>query len=504
VFIKDGSRNTFTDCRFSDNRAPGPGGIYGGAIAHFRDASGDNLLELTRCMFTGNRAVQSGPGGEPGGGAVYARTRVVAWTCDFVSNAVGYAHGGAVYIPPSGQGGFSYDHVFANCAFVANSVANAANSGGGGALYLGAAATAAATTVENCTFYSNRVAASTDHGGGAININGTLHAVTVRNSIFRNNPGFGGTREISRQSGTLALSYTSIDQTRIVAGFTAGAGMINVDPLFASESAPFDLHLKSKGGRWNPVSSQWVMDGVHSPCIDAGDTSPYANEPALNGGRINLGRYGNTAQASKSYVAIAGILGLNGAVVANNAAASVLAGTDYGTVIVGAPVAHTFSITNSGNATLNLTGTPAIAISGATAVFASNGTAVATSIAPGEASTFTVEFDPILTQTYNAVVSIANNDVTATPYLVNLTGFGQIQYTLSYTAGANGTLSGNANQVVNEGANGTAVMAVPNVGFKFTTWSDASTANPRTDLNVSGNIAVTANFVYAGTVLRFQ
>ena len=47
--------------------------------------------------------------------------------------------------------------------------------------------------------------------------------------------------------------------------------------------------------------SKWVTDDVTSPCIDAGDpASDYANEPAPNGGRINLGCYGNTAEASKS------------------------------------------------------------------------------------------------------------------------------------------------------------------------------------------------------------
>jgi hypothetical protein len=35
--------------------------------------------------------------------------------------------------------------------------------------------------------------------------------------------------------------------------------------------------------------------------IDAGSiTSPYDKEPAENGSRINIGRYGNTEEASKS------------------------------------------------------------------------------------------------------------------------------------------------------------------------------------------------------------
>ena len=67
-------------------------------------------------------------------------------------------------------------------------------------------------------------------------------------------------------------------------------------------------------------------------------------------------------------------------------------------------------------------------------------------------------------------------------------------YTLAYTAGANGTISGTSTQTVNYGASGSAVTAVPNTGYHFVNWSDASTSNPRTDTNVTNNLAVTANF----------
>ena len=36
-------------------------------------------------------------------------------------------------------------------------------------------------------------------------------------------------------------------------------------------------------------------------CIDAGEqSSNYTNEPLFNGGRVNMGAYGNTIYASKS------------------------------------------------------------------------------------------------------------------------------------------------------------------------------------------------------------
>ena len=44
------------------------------------------------------------------------------------------------------------------------------------------------------------------------------------------------------------------------------------------------------------------MDEVTSPCIDAGDPmSLIGPEPFPNGGIINMGAYGGTVEASKSY-----------------------------------------------------------------------------------------------------------------------------------------------------------------------------------------------------------
>jgi hypothetical protein len=63
-----------------------------------------------------------------------------------------------------------------------------------------------------------------------------------------------------------------------------------------------DYHLNSQAGRWDPKSKSWVKDDVTSPCIDAGDPmSPIGYEPFPNGGRINMGAYGGTAEASKSF-----------------------------------------------------------------------------------------------------------------------------------------------------------------------------------------------------------
>jgi len=60
--------------------------------------------------------------------------------------------------------------------------------------------------------------------------------------------------------------------------------------------------LKSQAGRWDPGSQIWLQDNVTSPCIDKGDPAYLVGvEPAPNGGVINMGAYGGTAQASMTF-----------------------------------------------------------------------------------------------------------------------------------------------------------------------------------------------------------
>lgn len=75
-------------------------------------------------------------------------------------------------------------------------------------------------------------------------------------------------------------------------------------------------------------------------------------------------------------------------------------------------------------------------------------------------------------------------------------GFVTNTYDLIYTAGENGSLTGDSTQSVNHGADGSAVTAVPDEGYYFVQWSDNSTGNPRIDTNVMTNITVEAEFAF--------
>lgn len=110
------------------------------------------------------------------------------------------------------------------------------------------------------------------------------------------------------------------------------------------------------------------------------------------------------------------------------------------------------------------------------------GLEVATQDKDGAASalTFSAHYDPDNTEL--APWAIYRNLVPAS-----------VMYTLTYTAGANGTIVGLASQQVASGGSGTAVYAAPNDGYQFVSWSDDG-PNPRTDSAVVANLTVSATF----------
>ncbi len=134
------------------------------------------------------------------------------------------------------------------------------------------------------------------NGGDGIYNDVPDYTFMIKNNIIVGNSGYG----IRQTAGTVSSAYNDLWSN------TAGdyAGVLETtedqheDPLFVN-AAGQDFHLQSQGGRWN--GSSWISDGTTSPGIDAGDPlASYAKEPLPNGGRINLGAYGNRAEASKT------------------------------------------------------------------------------------------------------------------------------------------------------------------------------------------------------------
>ncbi|MCJ7446387.1 MAG: right-handed parallel beta-helix repeat-containing protein [Bacteroidales bacterium] len=106
-----------------------------------------------------------------------------------------------------------------------------------------------------------------------------IGACKIVNNIFWNNAGSFKTSS----SYTSNVSYSLVQEDVLIGSYVKiGEGMIyNLNPQFIN-SENNDYHLK-----------------VTSPGIDAGDPSYiYSMEPSENGGRINIGAYGNTVEAA--------------------------------------------------------------------------------------------------------------------------------------------------------------------------------------------------------------
>ncbi len=76
---------------------------------------------------------------------------------------------------------------------------------------------------------------------------------------------------------------------------------------------------------------------------------------------------------------------------------------------------------------------------------------------------------------------------------------GTPQFTVSFVAGANGSLSGNSPQYVLEGGSCSAVTALPATGYHLVNWTGTAgfintTSNPLTVANVASSMEITANF----------
>ena len=308
---------TLANCVFTDIQARGAGGAYIGNA---------NNVVVTNCTFTFLRQSRDTSLGQ----GLYISSVTNMFVIDSLFTNVlsgGAAHsslGGGLYqvggsitvlntvfadinntqvagAACSGQGMYLGANTAAsikNCTFRKNAAANAASQGAG--LYIGVGAST--VSVESCTFAYN---SNAGYGGAIYLASGNLQ---VHNSILWTNTASLNGNEIYQSGGTATVAYVCLEDTvgnyvMSVGGTLAISSAVKSDPLFATAT---DLRLKSSAGRWNPVVGAWTNDTVQSPSIDAGDpASSCANEPAPNGGIINLGFDGNTPYASKSIPLVA-------------------------------------------------------------------------------------------------------------------------------------------------------------------------------------------------------
>jgi hypothetical protein len=226
----------FRNCLIKNNRY----GIY------LTTCGTDSVSTFENCEITDNNAVRGA------GGRINASAR-------------SYQHDGANFInckilrnSGTSDAGMWIDSgyvSFRNCLFSENA---ATDSGGGLGIDGGA------VTIENCTFTRN----TAGKFGGGIALS-TYNYTAIKNTIIWNNS------PDSINGPVNELTFSDIQ-----GGFT-GVENINLDPLFKDPSNK-DFRLQ-----------------LQSPCISTGDPrSDCSRQPQPNGGRINMGVYGNTPDAT--------------------------------------------------------------------------------------------------------------------------------------------------------------------------------------------------------------
>jgi len=250
-----GSSPTVKNCIFRDNEASSSGGGM---------SNGESNPIIVNCRFVGNRARSGGGISNDVGEDGACRPRLVG--CVFVGNRAQWGAG----MCSSGSDG--------KCV----------------------------ATITGCTF-SDNVAEQAGGGLCAFGDDGECELRIDNCILWGNSPD-----EIYVGESDVVAVHSDIQ------GGRQGQGNIDADPCFAEPGywdlngtpedanddawVDGDYHLQSQAGRWSPNNQSWVIDDITSPCIDAGDPmTPIMHEPFPNGGIINMGAYGGTAEASKSY-----------------------------------------------------------------------------------------------------------------------------------------------------------------------------------------------------------
>jgi hypothetical protein len=251
---------------------------------------------VKNCVFRDNHALSGS-----GGGMSNRDNNPIIVNCRFVGNR---AHGGGGINNRVSEDG-ACRPMLVGCLFAGNRAVSGAgmrSSGSDGRCV---------ATIIGCTFADN---VAEKVGGGLCNFGDVGECkVGIDNCIMWGN----SPDEIYVGYSDVAVVHSAMQ------GGWQGQGNIDADPCFVNPGSwvdkddpnipvepnhpdaawvDGDYHLKSQAGRYDPNTQSWLSDELTSPCIDAGDPmTPISLEPFPNGGVINIGAYGGTAEASKSW-----------------------------------------------------------------------------------------------------------------------------------------------------------------------------------------------------------
>ena len=335
-FVGDSAATlSFERCTFARNAYTGKqltlGTGYGAYIKTWKRVFIDDSLfvsnGLTSAMVNGG---YQGAGRDGNYGVAFTAdsapltVRNTAFRANIAGTTASAGRGTVVYVTGNCNGSR-----FQNCIFAGNACEQCHNNGfqdtaQAGVLVLAADSVSRTLTVDGCTFAYNVF----DGTFGAAGICAVKGALTLRNSIF-----FGAKGGVRRRCGkdlhvydtaTANVDYCLFEEdsddcftTALPNILVMGEHNVFGDPLFVTPlSAVTTYYITYTSGSYTYTGySLAAFDeilssiDVHvsntaaafSRAIDTGDpSSPYANEPAPNGGVVNLGAYGNTAEAATS------------------------------------------------------------------------------------------------------------------------------------------------------------------------------------------------------------
>ena len=299
-------------------------------LSNYRQLTADDTLFASNGMAKANENTNAGGAM---GSAIYGYNTPVTMrrsrfsgNCNAVNAATG--NGGTVFLD-----GMIDGSAFTNCVWSGNyelhKNSNAQSTGG--ALVLKPGSASQKIDIQSCTFAYN----VSQGAASASALNVRSGDVTVNNSIFWKNPhGYVGVAnygcEIEAAGGTTVVK-NSIVTSKDLAYCHGGTGtaltleetVYTDDPRFVTpnevfdamyagtsylnptaewtyeKAASLDVHLLSPEKYFLNDGTEGPKTDVLSAAVDKGDeTSDCSHETKPNGGRINMGAYGNTPEGS--------------------------------------------------------------------------------------------------------------------------------------------------------------------------------------------------------------
>jgi len=223
---------------------------------------------------------------------------------------------------------------------------------------------------------------------------------------------FGSTKRsyslITNSGGSTKISYSLIANSGgSGAGWQSDLGTdlgnnIDIDPQFLTGG---DYRLQVGSPAIDVGNNRADLDAEGAGTTTISDiATDLAGSPRIRNGTVDMGAYEAAPQL--------GVLGLGMSITDGVTTTNSADGTDFGTVLVGETMTHTFTISNTDSLTLSVS--LPITLSNSTDFAIS--TPPATIIPPESSSSFEVTFSPSTTDTFTSTLEIGRDDSGQNPF----------------------------------------------------------------------------------------